>query len=58
MLWYKVNKKIGILEIKTTSIHNRDTLEEETIVNDNSIALIACKVDGVRLIDNVYFIGD
>lgn len=30
MLWDKVNKKIGILEIKTTSIHNKDTLYEWT----------------------------
>ena len=45
-------------DLEYLEILNRDTLEEETIVNDNSIALIACKVDGVRLIDNVYFIGD
>ena len=35
-------------------ILNNKTLEEEKNANDNSIALIACRVDGVRLIDNIY----
>ena len=33
------------------------TLEEIENANDNSIALIACRVEGVRLIDNIYFIN-
>ncbi len=42
-------------DLEYLEILNRDTLEEEKDANDKSIALIACKVDGVRLIDNIYF---
>lgn len=42
-------------EMEYLEILNRNTLEEETNANNDSIALIACKVDGVRLIDNIYF---
>ena len=33
---------------------DRDTLEEKVEADDNTIALIACRVGGVRLIDNIY----
>ncbi len=42
-------------DLEYLEILNRDTLEEEKDANGKSIALIACKVDGVRLIDNIYF---
>jgi hypothetical protein len=38
-------------------ILNKDTLEEDVNARDNSIALIACRVDGVRLIYNLYLGG-
>jgi pantoate--beta-alanine ligase len=41
-------------DLEYLEIYNKNTLEEETNANDNSIALIACKVEGVRLIDNIY----
>lgn len=44
-------------ELEYIEILNRETLEEEKSANENSIALIACRVDGVRLIDNIYFEG-
>lgn len=42
-------------DMEYLEILNRNTLEEETNANSDSIALIACRVDGVRLIDNIYF---
>lgn len=41
-------------ELEYIEILNRETLEEEKNASDNSIALIACRVEGVRLIDNIY----
>ena len=41
-------------DLEYLEILNKNTLEEEVNVNNDSIALIACKVDGVRLIDNIY----
>ena len=41
-------------ELEYLEILAGETLEEIENVDKNSIALIACKVDGVRLIDNVY----
>lgn len=41
-------------ELEYIEILNRETLEEEKNANKNSIALIACRVEGVRLIDNIY----
>ena len=35
-------------------ILDRNTLEEQEKATDESIALIACRVEGVRLIDNIY----
>ena len=35
-------------------ILDRKTLEEEQNVSEKSIALIACRVENVRLIDNIY----
>lgn len=42
-------------DLEYLEILNRNTLEEEKNASKDSIALIACKVDGVRLIDNIYF---
>lgn len=42
-------------DLEYLEILNKKTLEEEKNANDNSIALIACRVDNVRLIDNIYF---
>ena len=42
-------------ELEYLEILDGETLEEIENANKNSIALIACRVDGVRLIDNVYF---
>lgn len=42
-------------DLEYLEILNRNTLEEEKNANNETIALIACKVDGVRLIDNIYF---
>lgn len=33
---------------------DRNTLEEKEIADDDTIVLIACRVEGVRLIDNIY----
>lgn len=41
-------------ELEYIEILNKETLEEEKSANKNSIALIACRVEGVRLIDNLY----
>ena len=41
-------------DLEYLEILNKKTLEEDINANKNSIALIACKVDGVRLIDNIY----
>ena len=41
-------------ELEYLEILDSDTLEGIINANNNSIALIACKVDNVRLIDNVY----
>ena len=41
-------------ELEYIEILNRETLEEEKNANKDSIALIACRVEGVRLIDNIY----
>ena len=42
-------------DLEYLEILNRNNLEEEKNANNHSIALIACRVDGVRLIDNIYF---
>ena len=41
-------------DLEYLEILNKKTLEEEVNANNESIALIACRVDGVRLIDNIY----
>jgi pantoate--beta-alanine ligase len=41
-------------DLEYLEILNKNNLEEEENANDNSIVLIACRVDGVRLIDNLY----
>ena len=42
-------------DLEYLEILNKKTLEEDEKATKDSIALIACRVDGVRLIDNVYF---
>lgn len=44
-------------DMEYLEILDRDTLEEQEKANDNSIALIACRVENVRLIDNIYLEG-
>ena len=41
-------------DMEYLEIVDRDTLENKIKADDNSIALIACRVENVRLIDNVY----
>ncbi len=41
-------------ELEYLEILDRNTLEENKNANENSIALIACRVENVRLIDNIY----
>jgi len=42
-------------DLEYLEILDKNTLEEKSNADNNSIALIACRVDGVRLIDNIYF---
>lgn len=44
-------------DMEYLEILDRDTLEDKEKADDNTIALIACRVEGVRLIDNIY-LGD
>ena len=41
-------------DMEYLEIVDRDTLEDKTTADENSIALIACRVENVRLIDNIY----
>ena len=41
-------------DLEYLEIVDKDTLEDKKQADDNSIALIACRVEGVRLIDNIY----
>ncbi len=41
-------------ELEYLEILDKNTLEENQNANENSIALIACRVENVRLIDNIY----
>lgn len=41
-------------ELEYLEILNKNTLEEQKKADKNSIALIACRVENVRLIDNIY----
>ena len=41
-------------DMEYLEILNRNTLEEKPNADKDSIALIACRVEGVRLIDNIY----
>lgn len=42
-------------DLEYLEILNKETLEEEEKASENSIALIACRVENVRLIDNILF---
>ena len=44
-------------DLEYIEILDRNTLEEQVDANGESIALIACRVENVRLIDNIYFGG-
>lgn len=41
-------------ELEYLEIVDKDSLENKIKADDNSIALIACRVENVRLIDNIY----
>lgn len=41
-------------DMEYLEIVDKNTLEDKTKADDNSIALIACRVENVRLIDNIY----
>lgn len=41
-------------ELEYLEILDKNSLEENKNANENSIALIACRVENVRLIDNIY----
>ncbi len=41
-------------DMEYLEIVDKNTLEDKSEADNNSIALIACRVDGVRLIDNIY----
>ena len=44
-------------DLEYLEILDRNTLEEKSQADNNSIAIIACRVEGVRLIDNIYLGG-
>ena len=44
-------------DLEYLEILNKNTLEEQEKADDDSIALIACRVENVRLIDNMYLGG-
>lgn len=46
------------LTIDYAIVLEADTFEESTKVTERSVAVIAASVDGVRLIDNVFLLGD
>ena len=48
----------GKHDMEYLEIVDRTTLEDKKTADDNSIALIACRVEGVRLIDNIYLCGE
>ena len=41
-------------EMEYLEIVDKNTLEDKTTADDNSVVLIACRVENVRLIDNIY----
>ena len=41
-------------DMEYLEIVDKDSLENKAEADDNSLALIACRVEGVRLIDNIY----
>ena len=47
----------GKHDLEYLELMDRNTLDEKPKADNDTIALIACKVDGVRLIDNIY-LGD
>lgn len=45
-------------DMEYLEILDKNTLEEQEKANNDSIALIACRVENVRLIDNIYLGGE
>lgn len=45
-------------DLEYLEILDKDTLEEKEQADENSIALICCRVENVRLIDNLYLGGE
>ena len=45
-------------DLEYLEIVDKDTLEDKLRADEQSIVLIACRVEGVRLIDNLYLKGD
>lgn len=45
-------------DLEYLEIVDKNTLEDKQSADDNSIALIACRVENVRLIDNIYLKED
>lgn len=45
-------------ELEYLELLDKNTLEEKKQADNDTIALIACRVDGVRLIDNIYLEGN
>ena len=41
-------------DLEYLEIYNKNTLEEDEKASKDSIVLIACRVESVRLIDNIY----
>ena len=48
----------GKHDMEYLEIVDKATLEDKITADDNSIALIACRVENVRLIDNIYLGGE
>ena len=44
-------------DLEYLEILDKYTLEEQNVASEKSIVLIACRVEGVRLIDNIYMEG-
>ena len=58
MLTKKANTKVSYLtekhDLEYLEMYNKNTLDDIEKADENTIVLIACRVDGVRLIDNIY----
>ena len=41
-------------ELEYLEFIDKDTLEDKTIADDDTLVLIACRVNSIRLIDNMF----